>query len=66
MKMERIGAKNVFQTPSGETIVDFGQEITGYVEFTVDAKAGGKVRILHGEVLDANGNLEVLKEKLNN
>lgn len=55
-EMERIGAKNVFQTPSGETVVDFGQEITGYVEFTVDAKAGEKVRILHGEVLDANGN----------
>lgn len=55
-EMERIEAKSVFQTPSGETIVDFGQEITGYVEFTVDAGAGETVKILHGEVLDKKGN----------
>lgn len=55
-EMERIAAKSVFQTPKGEIVVDFGQEVTGYVEFTVDAKAGEKVRILHGEVLDTEGN----------
>ena len=36
--------------------MDFGQEITGYVEFTVDAHAGDRIHILHGEVLDAEGN----------
>ena len=55
-EMERVAAKRVFTTPKGETVVDFGQEVTGYVEFTVDAKAGDKVRILHGEVLDRDGN----------
>lgn len=55
-EMERVTAKAVFETPSGETIVDFGQEVTGYVEFTVNAKKGECVRILHGEVLDADGN----------
>ena len=54
---ERVQAKRVFVTPAGETVVDFGQEVTGYVEFTVDARAGQKVRILHGEVLDAEGNV---------
>lgn len=53
---ERIAAKSVFRTPSNELVVDFGQEVTGYVEFSVDAKAGDKIRILHGEVLDKNGN----------
>ena len=53
---ERVRAKRVFVTPAGETVVDFGQEVTGYVEFTVDARAGQEVRILHGEVLDAEGN----------
>ena len=55
-EMERIQAKRVFITPAGETLVDFGQEVTGYVEFTVNAQRGARVRILHGEVLDSNGN----------
>lgn len=55
-EMEVISAKSIFISPAGETIVDFGQEITGYVEFTADAKAGARIRILHGEVLDRNGN----------
>ena len=55
-EMERVAAKSVIKTPAGETLIDFGQEVTGYVEFTVDAKAGDKIHILHGEVLDKNGN----------
>ncbi|HIZ22399.1 MAG TPA: glycoside hydrolase family 78 protein [Candidatus Blautia faecigallinarum] len=55
-EMERVAAKSVFVTPAGETLVDFGQEVTGYVEFTVDAKKGDKITILHGEVLDQKGN----------
>lgn len=55
-EMERVAAKTVFITPAGETIVDFGQEVTGYVEIEIDAKAGDEIRILHGEVLDKEGN----------
>lgn len=53
---ERIAAKRVFRTPMGETVVDFGQEVTGYVEFTVNARGGDEVKFTHGEVLDADGN----------
>ncbi|HHV11877.1 MAG TPA: family 78 glycoside hydrolase catalytic domain [Clostridiales bacterium] len=53
---EIVYAKSVFTTPAGETVVDFGQEVTGYAEFTIDAKFGDKVKILHGEVLDKDGN----------
>lgn len=55
-EQERILAKSVFKTPKGDMIVDFGQEITGYVEFTVNAKSGQCVHFLHGEVLDSDGN----------
>ena len=55
-EMERVKAKSILQTPKGETVIDFGQEIAGYVEFTVDAKAGEAVHILHGEVLDSERN----------
>lgn len=53
---ERIQAKQVFRTPANELIVDFGQEVTGYVEFTVTAETGDKIVFQHGEVLDKNGN----------
>ena len=53
---ERVAAKAILHTPAGETVVDFGQEVTGYVEFTLNAHAGDEVRIAHGEVLDKDGN----------
>ncbi len=53
---ERIAAKAILHTPAGETVVDFGQEITGYVELRLKAAAGSRVRILHGEMLDRDGN----------
>ena len=46
----------IIHTPKGEVVVDFGQEITGYVEITVHAKSGDTIRISHGEVLDKYGN----------
>ena len=55
-EMERVAAKEIIHTPAGETLVDFGQEVTGWVEFTVDAKAGDLVYFNHGEVLDKDGN----------
>ena len=54
-EQERLAARSIFRTPAGELLVDFGQEVTGYVEFTVNAHAGDTVRILHGEVLDKDG-----------
>ena len=53
---ERVTVKEIITTPKGETVLDFGQLLTGYVELSVDAKAGEEIRILCGEVLDADGN----------
>ncbi len=53
---ERVAARKIFRTPNGELMVDFGQEVTGYVEFTVDAKAGDEVFFNHAEVMDRDGN----------
>ena len=52
---ERVSARRVFRTPSGEVVVDFGQEVTGYVEFTVNAEEGALVCFDHGEMLDKKG-----------
>ncbi|MDR3341874.1 MAG: glycoside hydrolase family 78 protein [Treponema sp.] len=43
-------------TPKGEKVLDFGQNISGWVHFTVNGKAGDKVRLRHAEILDAEGN----------
>ncbi len=46
----------VLTTPDGNTVLDFGQNIAGYVSFTVEGEAGDTVKLTHGEVLDENGN----------
>lgn len=55
-EQERVFAQKIIVTPEGDTLIDFGQEITGYVEFMVDAHAGQTVKLRHSEVLDKNGN----------
>lgn len=53
---ERLAAARIITTPKGECVVDFGQNIAGYVEISVTAKAGEVVSLSHGETLDCNGN----------
>lgn len=55
-EQERLSVKEILHTPKGETILDFGQNITGYLEFTVNAKKGKKVAFSFGEILDKKGN----------
>ena len=45
-----------FVTPTGERVLDFGQEISGYAEITLDAHAGDRVVLTCAEMLDAEGN----------
>lgn len=54
-EMERFEGR-VITTSNGETVIDFGQNLAGYVEFTVEAKAGESIILTHGETLDENGN----------
>lgn len=47
----------VIQTPKGETVIDFGQNFAGVVEFTVrNAPAGTEIKLEHSEVLGKDGN----------
>ena len=56
-EQERIKGKSLIVTPKGETVIDFGQEITGYVEFSFDEPVGSEIRLRHFEVLDRDGNV---------
>ena len=54
-EMERFDGK-IITTPNGEKVIDFGQNLAGYVEFTIKANKGDKIVLTHGETLDENGN----------
>ena len=51
-----LPAKQIFVTPNGETVVDFGQNMAGTIRVEVCAEAGEEIAFDHGEVLDQNGN----------
>ena len=55
-EQERLCVKEVILTPKGETVLDFGQNMTGYLEFSVDAHEGDELSFLFGEILDKDGN----------
>ena len=56
VEQERMPALQVIKTPAGETVIDFGQNMTGYVEFRIKGTPGAQATISHGETLDRDGN----------
>jgi len=46
----------VLRTPNGETVLDFGQNVAGWVEMEVEGPTGTEVVLVHGEALDRDGN----------
>lgn len=59
LEQERFSPKEILHTPDGSTVLDFGQNLCGYMEFAVTGKAGTQVRLIYGETLDENGNFTV-------
>ncbi len=46
----------IITTPAGETVLDFGQVIAGFVQMDINASEGETLILSHGETLDGNGN----------
>ncbi|HYW97237.1 MAG TPA: family 78 glycoside hydrolase catalytic domain, partial [Bacteroidales bacterium] len=55
-KHEVFTANKLITTPKGDKVIDFGQNLVGWVQVKVKGKAGDTVRIYHAEVLDKKGN----------
>ncbi|MCD8106056.1 MAG: family 78 glycoside hydrolase catalytic domain [Lachnospiraceae bacterium] len=51
VKKESFAVKELIHTPKGETVLDFGQEITGWVEIDCDFPEGTKITLSAGEIL---------------
>ena len=56
-EQEKIRGKELIITPEGDTVIDFGQEITGYISFYFKGKKGDKVTVKHFEKLTKEGNV---------
>lgn len=42
-------------TPSGKRVLDFGQNVAGYVKFSISARAGESLYLRFGELIDSEG-----------
>ena len=55
-EQERLAPVELIKTPKGETVIDFGQNMTGYVEVKINAPRGSRIVFDGAEVLDKDGN----------
>lgn len=55
-KHEILHPVKIFTTPKGEQIIDFGQNMVGWVVVKATGKAGDRISLHHAEVLDKEGN----------
>ena len=57
--IETLAPQSITRAPSGELIVDFGQNLVGRVRLSVHGRAGAMLTLRFAEVLDADGNLYI-------
>ncbi|WP_350351706.1 family 78 glycoside hydrolase catalytic domain [Microbacterium sp. A8/3-1] len=57
-RIQELRPVEITTSPSGATIVDFGQVLSGWVRFTVDGPAGTTITLRHAELLTPEGELE--------
>lgn len=51
-RVEELKPKEIFQSQSGKTVVDFGQNLVGWLRLTVDGPAGTNITLVHTEVME--------------
>ncbi len=55
-KHETFSPVKIITTPKGEKVIDFGQNLVGWVIMKVRGNSGDRVILSHAEVLDKKGN----------
>ena len=53
--MRTLPAQSVTEPAPGVRVIDFGQNLVGWVKFRVNGRAGQKLVVRHGEMLNADG-----------
>jgi alpha-L-rhamnosidase len=52
IRHEALRPVAIWSSPSGRTLVDFGQNLVGWLRFTIQGDAGTEIVVRHGEVLE--------------
>lgn len=55
-KQKKFSAQKLIVTPKGQRVIDFGQNLTGWVAFSARGRRGDRVVLKHAEILDSTGN----------
>ena len=55
VRYESIKPQEIWTSPSGKTLIDFGQNLVGWLRFTVQGRAGQVINVRHAEVLEHGG-----------
>ena len=55
-KHEQFKPVKIFKTPADEQVIDFGQNLVGFVTVKISGKQGDKITLEHAEILDKAGN----------
>ncbi len=56
-EIETVPPRRIFKTPAGDTVIDFGQNMTGWVEFTAAGQKDALIQFHYFETLDKDGNV---------
>lgn len=56
-EMTRVPARELIVTPQGDTVIDFGQNMAGWIHVKVHGNVGDKVELNCFETLDKDGNV---------
>ncbi|MNO14178.1 Bacterial alpha-L-rhamnosidase [compost metagenome] len=59
VKEQKRFVATLSRTPAGKQLLDFGQNIAGYVEINIDARAGQTLYLQFAEHLDSKGELDM-------
>jgi alpha-L-rhamnosidase len=52
VRHEELAPQRIWTSPSGKTLVDFGQNLVGWIRLNVSAPAGTEITVRHAEVLE--------------
>ncbi|WP_458115946.1 family 78 glycoside hydrolase catalytic domain [Arthrobacter sp. D2-10] len=52
VRQETLKAQRIWTSPSGKTLMDFGQNLVGWLRVKVQGPAGAEITIRHAEVLE--------------
>ena len=55
-KIEELRPVKIIKTPAGETVIDMGQNMVGWVRIKAQGDSGNTITLHHAEVLDKEGN----------